>query len=134
MLSSHNQGFSLIEAMISLLVLSTGMLSLGQLQARLWLNADEIHTHDEARLLAANRLEFEQSKTLFRPATEETLIFPTTDNGSALRHEITTSAIGAISTNEILITWELPHGSDAVSLKSSLYTTAYRTDPRWLMN
>ena len=51
------QGFSLIEALITLLVLSVGMLGLGQLQARLWAGAGDLHALAGAYLLGENLLE-----------------------------------------------------------------------------
>jgi len=56
-MNRNNAGFSLVEALITLLVLSVGLLGLGQLQARLWTGAGDLHRQENAYLLGENLLE-----------------------------------------------------------------------------
>jgi len=50
-------GFSLIEALVSLLILSIGVLGVCRLQAALWSNSDALHAAAMAGLLARDQLE-----------------------------------------------------------------------------
>jgi prepilin-type N-terminal cleavage/methylation domain-containing protein len=50
-------GFSLVESLVTLLVLAVGLLGLGQLQARLWHSSGELQTLEGAFLLGHDRLE-----------------------------------------------------------------------------
>jgi len=52
-------GFSLVEALVTLLVLSIGLLGLGRLQAQLWRGSGNLHAAADASLLADNLLEID---------------------------------------------------------------------------
>ena len=64
-MQQYYRGFSLLESLILLLVLSISMLGLGQLQVRLWVKAGSLHTLDEAYLLAVNLIEINEINSLF---------------------------------------------------------------------
>ena len=56
-----------MESLVTLLVFSIGMLGLGQLQARLWVNSGDIHSANLALLIAENVTELIEINTLILP-------------------------------------------------------------------
>jgi Tfp pilus assembly protein PilV len=65
--NKHSHGISLIEALITLLVLSIGLLGLGQLQARLWSSSAKLHATSNAYLLGTEYLEIVSARQMISP-------------------------------------------------------------------
>lgn len=57
----HDRGFTLIEALVALLVLSFGMLALAGMQASMWRNGDLARQRSEALQLAQHKVEERRS-------------------------------------------------------------------------
>jgi Tfp pilus assembly protein PilV len=129
---SNIAGFSLIEALVTLLVLSTGLLALGQLQARLWLNAAELHTGANAGLLAANLMETAAATWL--PEAEK--------NAALTQFQPIISAVirvrqpalpgDSLSVTDLNIRWASPSAVHSVSLGGIRNARLDPLDTRWL--
>lgn len=132
-MQQRHRGFSLLESLVSLLVFSIGMLGLGQLQARLWVNSADLHSTDEAYLMVANSIEIIDINTYFEhsgaatPATESSSLSPI----FIYKQSVVTT--GPTLTAEVQASWERPSGADSVILNAALYTTFNAADARWLL-
>ena len=125
-------GFSLIEALISLLVLSIGFIGLGQLQSRLWLAAGERHTRGDALLVAANLME--QTRGTLPTATGQPGSLPpvnpktrTFTTGTSTRNR------GQLIDIKTTVSWPTRVGRQTVQLHSSLESNVDLQDTRWLL-
>lgn len=56
-MTPRQNGFSLMESLIAVVVLSTGLLGLARLQAGLWQSAGQLHAQSEAQVLCVSNLE-----------------------------------------------------------------------------
>ncbi len=126
-------GFSLIEALVSLLVLSTGLLGLAQLQARLWSASGDLHTSTEAYLLANNALE--QSTVAELMATDSTLVSGQEIPGSATAFIVTLGVTRQAQTTatSVRVAWETPGGPHSLTLTGTLYTNTRPSATRLLL-
>jgi Tfp pilus assembly protein PilV len=127
---NNTAGFSLIESLITLLVLSTGLIGLGQLQARLWLNAGELHTNGTAGLLAENLLEVASVAWLaeaekYRAATR----FQPAINARISVHQPDDS----LSVTDLDLRWASPSGEHSLSLETIRNTRLDPLDTHWLL-
>ncbi len=124
-------GFSLMEALISLLVLSVGLLGLARLQAQLWRASGTLYATADAYLLSEDLLERARGQTEAMPAPENQRlqsVFGRSVFTSILRVETR----DRISVMEIASGWEDPASSHQLQLRSA----AYRPEPgdsRWLL-
>ncbi|HHH44348.1 MAG TPA: hypothetical protein ENK49_09435 [Gammaproteobacteria bacterium] len=129
----NSKGISLIEALITLLVLSTGLLGLGQLQARLWSTSGRLHATDQAYLLGARHLEILVTKQLLgadlldEPA-EQTERAGTRFNTTASVQEGT-----QLVEIQVHIEWQSPDGSHVIQLESGTSLLSHAADTRQLM-
>ncbi len=128
----RQHGFSLMEALVSLLVLSVGLLGLGQLQAALWNSAGQLYGLSEAYLLSTSCLERGLSAGATEPGVQE--------NGSARSASAYTEfdAVvqleqqGWLTEIDVASHWQDTSGANTVRLR----TAAYRPpigDSRWLL-
>lgn len=127
-------GFSLIEAMISVLVLSVGLLGLAQLQARLSMASLRLQASTQAWVLGASGIEHalmleagtangtkEPSTIVVTPATR----FETTIGLARTERLINT---------ELRVRWEDPSGKNEVRLATLANTETDATATRLLLS
>ncbi len=126
-------GFSLMESLICLLVLSIGMLGLGQLQARLWTNAGELQRLEAARLIASNVTELVEINGTFTKQTASTEVSSLLDPPTGFTYRKSTNPYGTSLKSEIKVSWTGPSGENHLTLESSVYTAFESTDARWLL-
>jgi len=132
-MENRHRGFTLIEAMISLVVLSIGLLGLAQLQARLWSASGDLHSTDEAYLLASNTLE----KSAIAQMIAADLI---TDTTAQITASATLFAVDLSLTKQqqlteatVRVEWEHQSGLRSLALDSTIYTNAPASDNRLLL-
>ena len=132
---AHRQtGFSLIEALVSLLVLSIGWLGLGQLQARLSISSLNQSDTAYARLIQSDLYEktvsYELSGIPENPPGSGSVSTPS--GGYTI--QVSRSATDVMSDTTIEVEWvDLDNArSETITLTTSGYTTPYNT--RWLLN
>lgn len=111
-------GFSLIEAMISVLVLSVGLLGLAQLQARLSMASLRLQASTQAWVLGASGIEHAlMLETGAANAADEASGVVVTP---ATRFETTTALTRTerLITTELRVRWEDPSGKHVVRLQT----------------
>lgn len=126
-------GFGLVEALITLLVLGIGLLGLGQLQARLWVGAGELHSRAIAGLLGANLTEMASATWL----TEAELEGAASGFEPAITAELSQYQAplpqDALSVTDLELHWELPSGKHTLSVETLRNTRLDPLDTRWLL-
>lgn len=132
-MKNRHCGFSLIEALVSVVVLSIGLLGLAQLQARLWSASGDLHSTDEAYLLASNALE----KSAIAQLIAADLITDTTAQiaGSAALFAVDLSLTEQAQLAEatVRVDWERQSEIRSLALDSAIYTNARASDNRLLL-
>jgi Tfp pilus assembly protein PilV len=126
-------GFSLIEAMVSVLVLTVGLLGLAQLQARLWHSAGELHSDAEARLLAVSELEKALDPALPSAAAVPAARTWTSPRGTRYRIQLGVSPRTGRVDADVAVRWRQPGAGRAVRLHTAAPVDPYRRDTRWLL-
>jgi prepilin-type N-terminal cleavage/methylation domain-containing protein len=126
-------GFTLIEAMISVLVLSVGLLGLAQLQARLSMASSRLQASTQAYVLGASGIE--QSLILAASdadASEETSAVVVTP---ATRFETATALTRTerMINTEFRVRWEDPSGRHEVRLETLANSEPDVIDTRLLL-
>jgi type IV pilus assembly protein PilV len=129
----HPAGFSLVEALVTLLVLSIGLLGLAQLQVRLWRSSTDLHAMQSAVLAAHDLLEartFNGSAGAGRPALPQAV-------GKSYFTEITTNnpsptAKQLVATN-LKLHWRESSGEKSVNLTATRNQGIDPKDTRWLL-
>lgn len=129
---SH-RGFSLIEALVSVLVLTIGLLGLGQLQARLWSASGNLHAVGSAHLLAITRLENSVTSQLFGMGTTETAETSVTHSGTTFGTVLSVSPGEFLTETGIRIYWDTPSGSHSIQLSTDNESGSTLSDTRWLL-
>jgi len=126
-------GFSLIEAMISVLVLSIGLLGLGQLQARLYLASRQDAERQYASLISSELYEKSAGYALSTLVGE--LPAEARRRGPSSLYRITTLTMKNAQTLQTRITlYWATSGSRAETVTSSLFDRSNRPfDARWLL-
>jgi len=126
-------GFSLVEALVSLLVLSIGWLGLGQLQARLSLAALEQSNTAYAQFIQSNYYEktvsYDISRTRSSPPFSEYQSTPTQI------YDIQISRSGGISRRDtiIRISWGETGDTHTKVIALTLSSHPISFDTRWLL-
>lgn len=132
-MEDRHRGFTLIEAMVSVMVLSIGLLSLAQLQVRLWSAASDLHSSDEAYLLASNRLE----KFAIAQLIATDLLPDTTAqlSGSATLFAVDLSLTEQQQLTEatLRVEWAHQSGLRSLALDTDIYTNFRASDSRLLL-
>jgi prepilin-type N-terminal cleavage/methylation domain-containing protein len=130
----HQQGFSLVEAMITLLVLSLGLLGLGRLQANLLASSADLHKTSDAYRLATSWLErFSYQVRIKQPASILTpgALLSTPATKFKLSRQLSTTA--ALNSGHIVVEWDTPEGQRSIRLSSAACTQAPSSDQVWLL-
>ena len=129
----QQQGFSLMEAMICVLVLSVGLLGLARLQARLWSASEQLHTSADAYLISRNYLE-----ELSTPFSD---LFPVGKNGSLATVTGNSSYTSTFAVTQhdslretvVATRWQDPGGGHEIRLRTLNPLTSSAPDSRWLL-
>ena len=130
----HRQtGFSLVEALVSLLVLSIGWLGLGQLQARLSIAGLNQSNRAYARLVQSVYYEKTMSYGLSGVLPNLPDSASLSSSSGIYNIQLSRSATNTVSNTMIRVEWEdtdTPR-SEVTSLSLSTYPTP--SDTRWLL-
>lgn len=126
-------GFTLIESLLALVVLSIGLLGLGQLQARLWLAATEVHTSTSAYTLGENLLETGARPWLGAAAAQLRRRPPGPPVRAEIRRYQSPAADGVLATLQVDLHWRTATGEQSVSLARSRDPRLDPRDTRWLL-
>jgi prepilin-type N-terminal cleavage/methylation domain-containing protein len=131
---NHPQGFTLIEAMITLLVLSIGLLGLGTLQARLTASSAELHSGNDAYRLASAWLErFSYLAAVNNPSAINTRPEQITQRAARFETRPSLSFTPALSTGSIIVAWNTRAGRQSIRLQRSACTKTPQSDKLWLL-
>jgi prepilin-type N-terminal cleavage/methylation domain-containing protein len=128
-----DSGFSMIESLLTLVVLSVGLLGLGQLQVRLWFGSGELHTTEAAALLGDNLLEIlpvdwlsDQNKQAASRAFEPSI-------HAATRHSRLPAPDDALTATRVDLHWASPAGERSLSMQKTSRSGLQPEDTRWLL-
>jgi len=127
------RGISLIEALITLLVLSIGLLGLGQLQARLWSSSGKLHATSNAYLLGMEYLEILSAKQMIDPDLVADPPLQALRSGTLFNTDVSLRDDEPLIEAEIRVGWEDRGGSQSVRLESATGTVSHAFDTRWLL-
>jgi Tfp pilus assembly protein PilV len=127
------RGISLIEALVTLLVLSIGLLGLGQLQARLWSSSSKLHATSNAYLLGTTYLEILTATQIIAPDLIATPSLQTLRSGTLFNTDVSLNADERLTEAEIRVAWEDRSGSQSVRLESVTDTASRPSDTLWLL-
>jgi len=127
-------GISLIEALVTLLVLSIGLLGLGQLQASLWFSSSKLHAASNAYLLGTTYLEILAATQIIAPDLTATPSLQTLRSGTLFDTVVSLSEDERLAEAEIHVVWEDRSGSQSVRLESVTETVSRASDTRLLLS
>jgi len=132
-MGENTHGFSLIESLVALLVVTIGLLGLGQLQARLWVGSGELHTAGTAFLLAESLLEITPVSWL--PDTPKQAQAALFEPGlhAEIAHYPLPAAGASLASTRIDVHWTSPAGDASLSLLRTLNAGLDPLDTRWLL-
>ena len=130
---NRHVGFSLIEALVSVVVLSVGLLGLAQLQARLWSTSGDLHSSDEAYLLAGNSLEQFAIAQLFGVDLGGDSTTQVTGSATQFVVNLTLTELEQIAEARVQVEWEHQSGLGSLTLDSAIYTNSRPSDNRLLL-
>ena len=126
-------GFSLMEALISLLVLSVGLLGLGQLQAGLWKSAGQLYAESEAYLLSATYLERGLSAGAPEPGEQEDRSARGASGYTEFGVVVQVEQLGWLTEMDVASHWQDTSGANTVRLRTAVYRPAVG-DSRWVLD
>ncbi len=126
-------GISLIEALITLLVLGIGLLGLGQLQARLWSSSGNLHATSTAWLLESTYLEILTATQIIAPDLIAPPPLQILRSGTLFNTAVSISKGEQLTRTEIRVIWEDRHGPQLVGLESVTNTISRAFDTRLLL-
>lgn len=132
-MSDKAPGFSLIEALITLVVLSVGLLGLGQLQVQLWRASSARHMQADALLSTENHLEKYRISTANHPR-QVTGNPPPTPSGGRLSTRLTARKIGNTSNIQSLTLWSDGHAKHRMQMDTSVIMHNRDDRHRWLLS
>ena len=128
----RQKGFSLMESLISLLVFSIGMLGLGQLQARLWISSGNIHSANQALLIAENVAEIIELNELITQDDALTPTLPAYLSPPEFNYEQSVLASALTTTATVQVLWQRPSGADSTTVQTGFSTGFLARDAAWL--
>ena len=129
----HSHGFSLIEALVSLLVLSIGVLGLCRLQAQLWSTSNALHAAAAANLLASSHLEKTVTTLLTGIDLDQDSASELVYAGTLMSTELSVANTAEITTVEIRVQWSNQSGTHSIQLSSATDGHPAAADTRWLL-
>ncbi len=127
------RGFSLIEAMVSALVLSIGLLGLAQLQVRLQISAQQGSEYMYASMMSAGF--YERFATYGLSPVADAPLADTLRVGPSARYTVTHSVSRTVRTsrNRTMIQWSIPEGTAEISTTGLFDRRASGFESRWLL-
>jgi prepilin-type N-terminal cleavage/methylation domain-containing protein len=125
-------GFSLVEALIALLVLSIGLLGLGKLQARIWAASAQIYATAEATLLSASDLERSLGVGVAEAGPDRGRTIASPSGYAAFEETVRQQSIDRLQEVSVTLRWQDSGGKQVMMLQSAAYTAA-ATEGRWLL-
>ena len=128
----RQHGFSLMEALVSLLVLSVGLLGLGQLQAALWNSAGQLYGLSEAYLLSTSCLERGLSAGATEPAGQEHRSTPSASGYTEFEAVVQLEQQGWLTRMDVASHWQDTSGANTLRLGAAVYQPP-TGDSRWLL-
>jgi type IV pilus modification protein PilV len=132
-MENRHRGFTLIEAMVSLVVLSIGLLGLAQLQARLWSASGDLHSTDEAYLLASNTLEKSAIAQMLAADLSADTTAQITASATLFAVDLSLTKQQQLAEATVRVEWEHQSGLRSLALDSAIYTNAPASDNRLLL-
>ena len=126
-------GFSLMEALISLLVLSVGLLGLGQLQAALWKSAGQLYAESEAYVLSASYLERGLSAGATETGAQDNRSAPSVSGYTEFDSVVQVEQRGWLTEVNVASHWQDTSGAHTVRLGTGVYRPDI-SDSRWLLD
>jgi Tfp pilus assembly protein PilV len=131
--NKHSHGISLIEALITLLVLSIGLLGLGQLQARLWSSSAKLHATSNAYLLGTEYLEIVSARQMIAPDLITDPPLQALRAGTLFNSTVSFTEDEQLTETQIHVEWEERSGSETVSLEVVTDIVSRAFDTRLLL-
>ncbi|HFD80829.1 MAG TPA: hypothetical protein ENK05_10645 [Gammaproteobacteria bacterium] len=130
----HTQiGLSLLEALVTVLVLDIGLLGLGRLQLQLWRAATEIRSETHAIMLASSELELLH----YLLSTDTDAPIPAfrdqRDGGSVFHSRVSMHPASTLAAVTAEVSWQSRGASRSVRLDTVVSTAARIRDSRWLL-
>jgi type IV pilus modification protein PilV len=126
-------GFSLIEALVSVLVLSIGVLGLCRLQAQLWSSSSALHAAAAAKLLASSYLEKTVTSQLTGIDLNQESASELVYAGTLLSTALSVANTAEITTAEIRVQWSNQTGTHSIQLSTATDRQPAAADTRWLL-
>jgi prepilin-type N-terminal cleavage/methylation domain-containing protein len=132
-MTGQQQGFSLIEALVSVLVLSIGLLGLGQFQAGLWKSAAQLYAASEAYLISTSSLERELHADRTPPATGTGHSYDSASRYTVFDSTLARKQRGRLTEVNVSSRWQDTAGENRIRLQTAIYRTT-TGDSRWLLD
>ena len=129
----RSRGISLIEALITLLVLSIGLLGLGQLQARLWSSSGRLHATSNAYLLGMEYLEILSARQMIAPDLIADPPLQALRAGTLFNVAVSLSEDEPLTEAKVRVVWTDRSGPQAVWLESVTNAVSSASDTRLLL-
>jgi len=132
-MTRKQNGFSLMESLVAVVVLSIGLLGLGRLQAGLWRSAGQLHARSEAHLLAVSNLERALYAAPASASAQQHRLSPGGSGYTVFESRLQTASKGMVMEMLSSVRWQ--DSDDINTLK--LLTASYRPDAgdlRWLLS
>lgn len=132
-LPAMQQGFSLMEAMVCVLVLSVGLLGLARLQARLWSASEQLHTTATAYLVSRDYLEKLTTPFTGPLPVPDSAPLATVTPGTTFTSAYEMTQADALQEIAIATRWQDPRGTHVIHLRTTYPLTSPAADNRWLL-
>jgi prepilin-type N-terminal cleavage/methylation domain-containing protein len=131
-MKQRDKGFSLLESLVTLLVLSIGMLALGQLQARLWVNSGNTYRAELALLTAKNAIELIEFSSLITNEPALPHAPPPAFSPPGFHHELSVVSDDVTTTAEVQVVWQTATAPDSTTLQTRYSSNFLAEDAIWL--
>ena len=132
-MASRQKGFSLLESLMTVVVLSIGLLGLGHLQAGLWKSAAKLHAQAEALLLGVNDLEGSRRITPTADGKPESRLTPGGSGYTVFEQHLESETDGLLRALRSSVQWQDTDDSNTLRLQTVTYHPG-AGDSRWLLS